>query len=55
MQVKGLPKEDQETRTELVFILAEKVESISDGHTTATTGGWETSTSNKNIKFDTGI
>ncbi|TXG73874.1 hypothetical protein EZV62_002453 [Acer yangbiense] len=53
-KVKGISKEEQETRKELVFVLADRIEAILDGNTTAakSNGGWETSASRKNIKFD---
>ncbi|KAL5764101.1 hypothetical protein ACOSP7_016449 [Xanthoceras sorbifolium] len=50
-KVKGLSKEDQETRYELVLVLSDRIEAIPDASTTAK-GGWVTSTSRKNIKFD---
>ncbi|KAK3206032.1 hypothetical protein Dsin_020078 [Dipteronia sinensis] len=53
-KVKGISKEEQETRKELVFVLADRIEAIPDGTSTAakSNGGWETSASHKNIKFD---
>ncbi|KAI9195091.1 hypothetical protein LWI28_027616 [Acer negundo] len=53
-KVKGISKEEQETRKELVFVLANRIEAIPDATTTAakSNGGWETSASHKNIKFD---
>ncbi|KAH9660891.1 Syntaxin-71 [Citrus sinensis] len=53
-KVKGLSKEEQETRHDLVLGLSERIEAIPDGNTNATkaNGGWATSASNKNIKFD---
>ena len=53
-KVKGISKEERETRKELVFVLADRIEAIPDGTTTAakSNGGWETSASRKNIKFD---
>lgn len=56
-QVKGLSKEEQETRHDLVLGLSERIEAIPDGNTNATkaNGGWATSASNKNIKFDSGV
>ncbi|KAK9185982.1 hypothetical protein WN943_026341 [Citrus x changshan-huyou] len=55
-KVKGLSKEEQETRHDLVLGLSERIEAIPDGNTNATkaNGGWATSASNKNIKFDSG-
>ncbi|KAH9660890.1 Syntaxin-71 [Citrus sinensis] len=54
LEVKGLSKEEQETRHDLVLGLSERIEAIPDGNTNATkaNGGWATSASNKNIKFD---
>ncbi|XP_024035205.1 syntaxin-71 [Citrus clementina] len=56
-KVKGLSKEEQETRHDLVLGLSERIEAIPDGNTNATkaNGGWATSASNKNIKFDSGV
>ncbi|XP_022730123.1 syntaxin-72 [Durio zibethinus] len=53
-KVKGISKEDQETRLDLVLALPERIKAIPDGCTTAAfqTGGWGASSSNKNIKFD---
>ncbi|XP_017982959.1 PREDICTED: syntaxin-72 [Theobroma cacao] len=53
-KVKGISKEDQETRFDLVLALPERIKAISDGSTTAAnqTAGWGTSSSRKNIKFD---
>ncbi|XVE59804.1 hypothetical protein DITRI_Ditri05aG0076300 [Diplodiscus trichospermus] len=53
-KVKGISKEDQETRFDLVLALAERIKDIPDGYRTAAnqTGGWGASSSNKNIKFD---
>ncbi|KAK8695522.1 hypothetical protein V6N13_000677 [Hibiscus sabdariffa] len=56
-KVKGLSKEEQETRFELVIAIIERIKSIPDGSTPGVqqTGGWGTSSSNKNIKFDTSV
>ncbi|CAB4282821.1 unnamed protein product [Prunus armeniaca] len=53
-KVKGLSKEDLETRNDLVLALPERIQEIPDGSETAATkaGGWVTSASHKNIKFD---
>ncbi|KAJ4726004.1 Syntaxin-71 like [Melia azedarach] len=52
-KVKGISKEEQETRFDLVLGLSERIEAIPDAATVAkSTGGWETSSSLKNIKFD---
>ncbi|VVA31232.1 PREDICTED: syntaxin-71 [Prunus dulcis] len=53
-KVKGLSKEDLETRNDLVLALPERIQEIPDGSETAATkaGGWATSASHKNIKFD---
>ncbi|KAJ0083528.1 hypothetical protein Patl1_30730 [Pistacia atlantica] len=53
-KVKGLSKEEQETRNDLVLALSDRIDAIPDVTTTASnaTGGWETSSSNKNIVFD---
>lgn len=55
-QVKGISREDMETRCDLVLALAEKIEAIPAGATNLPnqTGGWETSGPNKNVKFDSG-
>ncbi|XWS73730.1 hypothetical protein CRYUN_Cryun02cG0153600 [Craigia yunnanensis] len=52
--VKGISKEDQETRFDLVLVLPERIKAIPDGSMTAAnqTGGRGASSSNKNIKFD---
>ncbi|XWS73725.1 hypothetical protein CRYUN_Cryun02cG0153100 [Craigia yunnanensis] len=54
MKVKGISKEDQETRFDLVLVLPERIKAIPDGSMTAAnqTGGRGASSSNKNIKFD---
>jgi SYP7 family syntaxin len=53
-QVKGLSKEELVIRDDLVLALAERIQVIPDGITTAAkqTGGWTASASHKNIKFD---
>ncbi|XVF04916.1 hypothetical protein REPUB_Repub05bG0126000 [Reevesia pubescens] len=53
-KVKGISKEDQETRFDLVLALPERIRAIPDGSTPGVnqTGGWGASSSNKNIKFD---
>ncbi|XVF69405.1 hypothetical protein PTKIN_Ptkin11bG0079400 [Pterospermum kingtungense] len=53
-KVKGISKEDQETRFDLVLALPERIKAIPDGSTPAAsrTGGWGTSSSNNKIKFD---
>lgn len=53
-KVKGISREDQETRIDLVIALPERIKAIPDGSTIAAnqTGGWGASSSNKNIKFD---
>lgn len=53
-KVKGISREDMETRCDLVLALAEKIEAIPAGATNLPnqTGGWETSGPNKNVKFD---
>lgn len=54
MQVKGLLKEDLEARIDLVMALPERIRAIPDGVRNAVAqGGWGTSTSRNNIKFDT--
>ncbi|XP_068309654.1 syntaxin-72-like [Pyrus communis] len=52
--VKGLSPEELETRSDLVFALPER---IPDGTETAAkkAGEWGTSTSHKNIKFDSSV
>ncbi|KAM7259899.1 hypothetical protein ACFE04_015640 [Oxalis oulophora] len=56
-KVKGLSKEDYETRGDLVILLLEKIAAIPDGTMNAAkqTGGWGTSSAANpgNIKFDT--
>ncbi|PHT35174.1 Syntaxin-72 [Capsicum baccatum] len=54
-KVKGLSKEELDTRGELVLMLLERIQAIPDGSTTDATkkpGGRGTSSFNKNIKFD---
>lgn len=53
-KVKGLSKEELATRNDLVLVLPERIQSIPDGTTSAVkqNGGWATSGSHKNIKFD---
>ncbi|OMO97979.1 hypothetical protein CCACVL1_04387, partial [Corchorus capsularis] len=53
-KVKGISKEDQEARLDLVLALPDRIRAIPDGPTPAAnkTGGWGPSSSNKNIKFD---
>ncbi|CAN1249560.1 SYP71 [Linum perenne] len=55
MEVKGLSKEEQAIRADLVLALPERIQAIPDGSTTGEnqTGGWTSSTSHKNITFDT--
>ncbi|KAK4440757.1 syntaxin [Sesamum alatum] len=50
-KVKGLSKEELEARVELVLALPERIQEIPDS-STAGPKGWEVSSSNKNIKFD---
>ncbi|XP_024026366.1 syntaxin-71 isoform X1 [Morus notabilis] len=54
-KVKGLSKEDLETHNDLVLALPERIQAIPDGTMSSAkqTGGWASSPSNKNIKFDT--
>ncbi|KAF4354660.1 hypothetical protein F8388_009651 [Cannabis sativa] len=54
LSVKGLSREDIEGRNDLVLALPERIEEIPDGTLNAAkqTGGWKTSGSHKNIKFD---
>ncbi|CAN1249562.1 SYP71 [Linum perenne] len=54
-KVKGLSKEEQAIRADLVLALPERIQAIPDGSTTGEnqTGGWTSSTSHKNITFDT--
>ncbi|CAN1145535.1 SYP72 [Linum perenne] len=54
-KVKGLSKEEQAIRADLVLALPERIQAIPDGSTTGAnqTGGWTSSTSHKNITFDT--
>ncbi|XP_070018847.1 syntaxin-71-like isoform X2 [Nicotiana sylvestris] len=53
-KVKGLSQEELETRGDLVLMLSERIQAIPDGSTDAAkrTGGFGTSSFNKNIKFD---
>lgn len=53
-KVKGLSKEEQDTRCDLVLVLSERIKAIPDAATSSAkqTGGWGASGSNKNIKFD---
>ncbi|XP_052476634.1 syntaxin-72 isoform X2 [Gossypium raimondii] len=53
-KVKGLSKEDHETRFDMVLALPDRIKAIPDGSTAASnqSGGWGTSSSNKKIKFD---
>ncbi|KAB2012831.1 hypothetical protein ES319_D09G116900v1 [Gossypium barbadense] len=53
-KVKGLSKEDHETRFDMVLALPDRIKAIADGSTAAAnqSGGWGTSSSNKKIKFD---
>lgn len=53
-KVKGLSQEELETRGDLVLMLSDRIQAIPDGSTDATkrTGGFGTSSFNKNIKFD---
>ncbi|CAM8955502.1 unnamed protein product [Rhodiola kirilowii] len=52
-KVKGLLKEELEARSDLVMALPERIRAIPDGvRNTAAQGGWGTSTSRNNIKFD---
>lgn len=53
-KVKGLSKEELETRSDLVLVLKERIEAISDGTPGGAkqTGGWAASASNTGIKID---
>ncbi|KAK4780528.1 hypothetical protein SAY87_016634 [Trapa incisa] len=53
-KVKGLSKEELVTRGDLVLVLQGRIEAIPDGSAAAAKqgGGWSTSASHKNIKFD---
>ncbi|KAF5744690.1 hypothetical protein HS088_TW07G00268 [Tripterygium wilfordii] len=53
-RVKGLSSEDQAIRCDLVLALPERIQAIPDGPIAAgkQSGGWATSGSHKNIKFD---
>ncbi|KAK3408771.1 hypothetical protein EUGRSUZ_J00941 [Eucalyptus grandis] len=53
-KVKGLSKDDQMTRNDLVLALQERVQAIPDGTIAPhkQSGGWSASTSRENIKFD---
>ncbi|CAN0905047.1 SYP72 [Linum grandiflorum] len=54
-KVKGLSKEEQAIRADLVLALPERIQAIPDGTTGAAnqSGGWTGSASHKNITFDT--
>ncbi|GLT46311.1 hypothetical protein SLA2020_200740 [Shorea laevis] len=54
-KVKGLSKEERETRVDLVFVPLEKIKEIDNGtmSTSKQTGGLGVLSSNKNILFDT--
>lgn len=54
--MKGLSKEELETRYDLVLALPERIQAIPDGTSGETkhTGGWSASASKRNIKFDSG-
>ncbi|PHT45405.1 hypothetical protein CQW23_14563 [Capsicum baccatum] len=57
-QVKGLSKEELETRDELVLMPSERIQAIPDRSTADAAkklGGHGTSSFNKNIKFDSGL
>ncbi|TYK14303.1 syntaxin-71 isoform X2 [Cucumis melo var. makuwa] len=53
-KVKGVPKEELEVRDDLVLALEEKIKAIPDGKTSGAkhSGGWGSSSSFNNIKFD---
>ncbi|XP_022140640.1 syntaxin-71-like [Momordica charantia] len=53
-KVKGVPKEELAVRGDLVLALEERIKAIPDGATSAgkQSGGWASSSSSKNIKFD---
>ncbi|XP_065868189.1 syntaxin-72-like [Euphorbia lathyris] len=51
-KVKGLSKEEQAIRHDLVLALPDRILAIPDGGNTAASGGWAGSTSHQNIKFD---
>ncbi|PON80407.1 t-SNARE [Trema orientale] len=53
-KVKGLSREDLETRNDMVLALPERIEAIPDGtiYAAKQTGVWTTSGSRNNIKFD---
>ncbi|XVF19476.1 hypothetical protein REPUB_Repub11eG0114000 [Reevesia pubescens] len=53
-KVKGISKEGEDTRFDLVLALPDRIKAIPDGSRNAAneTGGWGASSSNKNIKFD---
>ncbi|KAG9154200.1 hypothetical protein Leryth_000673 [Lithospermum erythrorhizon] len=53
-KVKGISREEQETRLDLVLALPERIRAIPDGTTSNLnqTGGWVASGSSGNIKFD---
>lgn len=51
--------EEIEIRTDLVFLLPDRIKAITEGGTSnapgkQTAGGWGNSNPNKNIKFDSG-
>ncbi|WCJ41055.1 syntaxin of plants 72 [Euphorbia peplus] len=53
-KVKGLTKEEQAIRHDLVLALPDRILAIPDGNMSAQTGGgWAGSASHQNIKFDT--
>lgn len=55
-QVKGLSTEDLTTRNDLVLALPDRIQAIPDGTATAAkkNGGWTSSASRTEIKFDSG-
>lgn len=53
IQVKGLTKEERESRCDLVIALADRIQVIPDGHERQSNNEWGgASAPNKNIKFD---
>ena len=56
LQVKGLSTEDLTTRNDLVLALPDRIQAIPDGTTSSSkkNGGWNSSTSRAEIKFDSG-
>lgn len=53
IQVKGLTKEERESRCDLVIALADRIQVIPDGHERQANNEWGgASAPNKNIKFD---